>query len=102
MEFDFYGDAEELSQKWFNSRMSRCVTRVKAGINSLIKQGGAKPADISKRHWDKLVELRDDPDVQHKSHIMSAISLGRPSSKGTAWNQSLTAVSTLVSSSPLC
>lgn len=101
-EFEFYGETTELSQRWFDSKMSRAVTRVKHGINKLIKQGASRPADISKRHWDKLVEMRDDPAVQEKSQIMSSISLGRPSKTGTAWNLSLAAVSTLVSVGSPC
>ena len=96
-EFEFYGETDELSESWFNTRMSRCVTRVKFQINKLIKEGGAKPADIALQHWEKLVELREDPAVQEKSQIMSSISLGRPSKNGSNWTQSLTAVSALVS-----
>ena len=96
-EFEFYGETDELSESWFNTRMSRCVTRVKYQINKLIKEGGAKPADIALQHWEKLVELREDPAVQEKSQIMSSISLGRPSKNGSNWTQSLAAVSALVS-----
>jgi hypothetical protein len=96
-EFEFYGETEELSESWFNTRMSRCVTRVKYQINKLIKEGGAKPADIALQHWEKLVELRENPAVQEKSQIMSSISLGRPSKNGSNWTQSLAAVSALVS-----
>ena len=97
-EFEFYGETDELSESWFNTRMSRCVTRVKYQINKLIKEGGAKPADIDLQHWEKLVELREDPAVLEKSQIMSSISLGRPSKNGSNWTQSLAAVSALVSS----
>ena len=96
-EFEFYGETDELSESWFNTRMSRCVTRVKYQINKLIKEGGAKPADIDLEHWEKLVELREDPAVLEKSQIMSSISLGRPSKAGSNWTQSLAAVSALVS-----
>ena len=97
-EFEFYGDSTELSEKWFNMRMSRCVTRVKFAINKLIRLGHSKPPDIATEHWDKLVEMRDDPAVQEKSQMMSSISLGRPSKHGHAWSQSIAAVSALVSS----
>ena len=96
-EFEFYGETDELSESWFNTRMSKCVTRVKFQINKLIKEGGAKPADIAAQHWEKLVELREDPAVQEKSQIMSSISLRRPSKNGSNWTQSLAAVSALVS-----
>ena len=96
-EFEFYGETNELSESWFNTRMSRCVTRVKYQINKLIKEGGAKPADIALQHWEKLVELREDPAVQEKSQIISSISLGRPSKNGSNWTQSLAVVSALVS-----
>lgn len=97
-EFQFYGETTELSEKWFNKKMSRSVTRLKYQINKLIKEGAARPADIAKRYWEKLVEMQEDPTVQEKSQHMSSISLGRPSKSGNAWNQSLEAVSTLVSS----
>ena len=97
-EFEFYGETYELSESWFNMRMSRCVTRVKYKINKLIKEGGAKPADIDFQHWEKLVELREDQAMLEKSQIMSSISLGRPSKNGSNWTQSLAAVLALVSS----
>jgi hypothetical protein len=96
-EFEFYGKTDDLSESWFNTRMSRCVTRVKYQINKLIKEGGAKPADIALQHWEKLVELREDPAVQEKLQIMLSISLGRPSKNGSNWTQSFAAVSALVS-----
>ena len=96
--FKFYGETYELSKSWFNTMMSRCVMRVKYQINNLIKEGGAKPADIDLQHWEKLVELREDPAVLEKSQIMSSISLGRQSKNGRNWTQSLAADSTLVSS----
>ena len=95
-EFEFYGETDEFSESWFNTRMSRCVTRVKYQINKLIKEGGAKPADIALQHWEKLVELQEDPAVQEKSILMSSISLGRSSKNGSNWTQSLAAVSALV------
>lgn len=97
--FEFYGFSEELSEKWFNSKMSRCVSRVRYGIMKLIKQGHPRPADIGEVYWDKLVELRDDPAFQEKSEFMSSISLGRPGKSGSSWAQHATAIGSLVSSS---
>ena len=81
--FKFYGETDELSESWFNTRMSKCVMRVKYQINKLIKEGGAKPADTDLQHWEKLVELQEDPVVLEKSQIMSSISLRRPSKNGS-------------------
>ena len=78
-EFKFYGETTELSERWFNKKMSRYVTRLKYQINKLIKEGAARPTDIAKRHWERLVELQEDPTMQEKSQLMSSISLGRPS-----------------------
>lgn len=97
-EFEFYGDSHELSESWFNTRMSKCVTRVKFQINSKIRAGMGKPADIPLEHWEKLVALQDDPAVKEKSQLMSNISLGRPAKSGATWQQHMAAVSTLVSS----
>ena len=56
-EFEFYGETTELSERWFNKRMSRCMTQLKYQINKLIKEGAARPTDIAKRHWERLVKL---------------------------------------------
>jgi hypothetical protein len=64
--------------------MSRCVTRLKYQINKLIMEGAARPADIAKRHWERLVELQEDPAMQEKSQLMSSISLGRLSKSSNA------------------
>jgi hypothetical protein len=46
------------------------VTRLKYQINKFIKEGAARPANIAKRHWERLVELQKDPVVQEKSQLM--------------------------------
>lgn len=60
------------------------------------RQGIPRPLDVLQVYWDKLVALRNEPEVSEKSSHMASISHGRPAKDMTTVKLQKTAVYNLV------